>query len=676
MNNEHDCDNDSREHAEIATLRQEKELLAQQVKRLIKAEGGLYAYQEELDTQLKEYKELYALNRKFNATFDIRKIFEYSIEYIINHLEYERVVFLQLQEESDHFAVCAMDGYYDQAEMSSVAKLVIKQDDPLLSPLQEGAEFLICPPDSDSIELREYRSKLLMHEYLLYPLRSHTHSFALLVLGNSAGNAEFYHRISESGVALLGIGNLVGLLISAVENHTLYINMEKALEHERLVEAKYRGIFENATEGIFQSTPEGKFISCNPATAAIFGYETPQQLIEAITDIEQQLYVYPQRRRDMFALLQKGVDVKNFEVELFRSDGTTMWVLLSTRPTINQQGKILHVDGIIQDISERKQAETAIRELNEKLEQRVIARTKDLVTANHELRQVTGELEGAYSELQATQSRMLQQEKMASIGQLAAGVAHEINNPMGYIISNLNSLKKYTDKVIGFTRFQSAAMERLLVNPAAEQIAHEVREQKKTVKLDYILNDLDNLIQESLEGAERVKKIVQELKSFSRLDETGSKAEDINEGLESTIKIVWNELKYNATVKKEYGKIPRTICHLGQLNQVFMNMLVNAAQALETQGEITITTSSDNHNIYVTIADTGTGIPADKLDRIFDPFFTSKEVGKGTGLGLSIAYDIVKKHHGEIRVASELGKGTTFTVVLPIITESGDPGCA
>ncbi len=658
---------DTHEAVEIAALRSEKETLSQQVKKLVKAEGKLYAYQEELDAQLKEYKELYALNRKFNATFDIRKIFEYSIDYIIHNLEYERVIFFRQFDNTDHYVACAIDGYYDQEEKNLVADLVINQDDPFLSPLQEGGEYILCTADLDKNKFVAYRSKLLMNEFLIYPICSHKHLHTLLAVGNSSGNAEFYHRISANEGALLGIVNLVGLLISAVENHTFYANMEKALEQERLAEAKYRGIFENAIEGIYQSTPEGRFISCNPATAAIIGYDTPQQLIESITDIEHQLYVNPQRRREMFEMLHNRVDVKSFEVEFYRKDGSKMWVLLSTRPSFNEEGEILHIDGIVQDIGERKRAETAIRELNEELEQRVIARTRELVTANQELRQATGQLEGAYSELKSAQSRMLQQDKMASIGQLAAGVAHEINNPMGFIISNLNSLKKYTDKVISFTNFQSEAIEKLLLNADVHQIADDLKEQKKTLKLDYILSDLDNLIQESLEGAERVRKIVQELKSFSRIDASDFKAEDINEGLESTIKMVWNELKYNAIVTKEYGEIPYTICNLGQLNQVFMNILVNAAQAMETQGEISIRTSSDNGNIYVTISDTGTGIAADKLNRIFEPFYTSKDVGKGTGLGLSIAYDIIKKHNGEIQVESEVGKGTTFTLVLPII---------
>ncbi|HMK49329.1 MAG TPA: ATP-binding protein, partial [Thermodesulfovibrionales bacterium] len=176
-----------------------------------------------------------------------------------------------------------------------------------------------------------------------------------------------------------------------------------------------------------------------------------------------------------------------------------------------------------------------------------------------------------------------------------------------------------------------------------------------------------SLIKESLEGTERVKRIVQDLKTFSHIDEAEWKMADVNTSIESTLNIVWNEIKYKATLRKDYGDIPLTICNPGQLNQVFMNMLINAAHAIEKQGEITIRTFRSDGYVNVSISDTGRGIPDDKIGRIFEPFFTTKEVGKGTGLGLSIAYDIIKKHKGYISVESELGKGSTFTVKIPVI---------
>ncbi len=297
------------------------------------------------------------------------------------------------------------------------------------------------------------------------------------------------------------------------------------------------------------------------------------------------------------------------------------------------------------------------------------------------------EIERAYNELKVAQSQITQQEKMASIGQLAAGVAHEINNPTGFIMSNLGSFQKYVDKLIEFIRIQGEAITELAtpLSPPlvrvevkrgreSAEIIKDVSSRKKALKVDYITEDIRSLVKESLDGADRIKKIVQDLKSFSRVDEAELKMADINAGIESTINIVWNELKYKATVKKEYGDIPQTKCNPGQLNQVFMNILVNAAHAIDRQGEIRIRTwfippcgAEENGYINASISDTGSGIPADKLNRIFEPFYTTKEVGKGTGLGLSIAYDIVKKHKGEIRVESEVGRGTTFLVRIPVV---------
>ncbi|MFA4830353.1 MAG: PAS domain S-box protein, partial [Thermodesulfovibrionales bacterium] len=281
-----------------------------------------------------------------------------------------------------------------------------------------------------------------------------------------------------------------------------------------------------------------------------------------------------------------------------------------------------------------------------------------------ELEKKNRELEDAYSELKAAQSRILQQEKMASIGQLAAGVAHEINNPIGFISSNLGTLDKYVSRLTDFINAQSKAIENL---DRASVVTGEMHEKKKQLKLDYIIPDIKQLIAESLDGAQRVKSIVNDLKSFSRMDETEHRLADINSGLDSTINIVWNEIKYKAVLKKEYGNIPLTKCNLGQLNQVFMNMLVNAAHAIEKQGEITVKTWDNGNSIYISIADTGCGIPQDKLNDIFEPFFTTKELGKGTGLGLSIAYNIIKKHNGEIKVDSRMGEGTTFTLRIPVV---------
>jgi two-component system NtrC family sensor kinase len=309
--------------------------------------------------------------------------------------------------------------------------------------------------------------------------------------------------------------------------------------------------------------------------------------------------------------------------------------------------------------SERKQAEEALKKNQEEL----IQKNQEIEESRKNLQLALEELEGAYKELKASQAKILQQEKMASIGQLAAGVAHEINNPMAFISSNLGTLDKYMHRLTEFIQTQSEVIESLQATEAMEGL----KRKEKEIKLDYITEDIKGLITESLEGSERVRKIVQGLKSFARVDEAEYKYTDINECIETTINIVWNELKYKATLKKDYGKLPLTKCYPQQMNQVFMNLLINAGDAIEKQGEILIKTWDEDGSIWASISDTGHGILKEDLHRIFEPFFTTKEVGKGTGLGLSITYEIVKKHNGEITVESEVGKGTTFTVRIPIV---------
>lgn len=289
---------------------------------------------------------------------------------------------------------------------------------------------------------------------------------------------------------------------------------------------------------------------------------------------------------------------------------------------------------------------------------------KGWVVTLHEttdMKKVSHELAEAYVELKNTQSRILQQEKMASIGQLAAGVAHEINNPIGFISSNLNSLGKYLNRLTSFIRQVSEILSARKENALSE----EIDAARRTLKVDRILDDVKDLIAESQDGAERVRKIVQDLKSFSRVNDPEPKDSDINECLDSTINIVWNEIKYVAELRKEYCALPRISCQPQQLNQVFMNLLVNAAHAITGKGVITVKSWHEEGTVCVSVADTGCGIPAENIGRIFEPFFTTKEVGKGTGLGLSITYDIVKKHRGEITVESEPGMGTTFMIRLP-----------
>ncbi|MBU0483050.1 MAG: peptidylprolyl isomerase [Proteobacteria bacterium] len=308
--------------------------------------------------------------------------------------------------------------------------------------------------------------------------------------------------------------------------------------------------------------------------------------------------------------------------------------------------------------------EKVLGQLKECLEKKRLKMS--LASEKKTLEKTHRELEQLYHELQTTQAQVIQQEKLASIGNLAAGVAHEINNPMGFIASNLSTLGKYALKLTEFIEAQSS----VLTSHQDREKIEDIQEKRKNLKIDYLLNDIPDLIAESLDGADRVKIIVQNLKSFARTDDQKPMLADLNACLESTLNIIWNELKYKCTVKKDYGDLPLVRCFPQQLNQVFMNLLLNAAQAIETQGEIIIQTFSDRSFVHVTITDTGCGIPTENLDKIFEPFFTTKKIGMGTGLGMSIAYDLIKKHNGKIAIQSEIGKGTTFTVSIPVQDES------
>ena len=283
-----------------------------------------------------------------------------------------------------------------------------------------------------------------------------------------------------------------------------------------------------------------------------------------------------------------------------------------------------------------------------------------------ELQQTIAEQKKYEESMKAMQAQIIQQEKMASIGQLAAGVAHEINNPMGFITSNLTSLGKYAERLDTYI----AALQKSLYECPDHPGLEELDQLRQKLKVDYIVSDVNELINESLDGANRVRRIVQDLKSFSRVDQAEKTCANLNDCLETTINIAWNELKYIATLERRFGNIPKISCNPQQLNQVFLNLLVNAAQSMEQQGTITVTTWSEPSQVCVSVADTGKGIPKEVQERIFEPFFTTKPAGKGTGLGLSISADIIRKHQGEISVESEPGKGTTFVVRLPV-EESG-----
>jgi two-component system NtrC family sensor kinase len=284
--------------------------------------------------------------------------------------------------------------------------------------------------------------------------------------------------------------------------------------------------------------------------------------------------------------------------------------------------------------------------------------------ADAEQLQHNDELTELNARLSMAQERLMQSEKLASIGQLAAGVAHEINNPIGYVFSNFETLGTYIGRMLTmFKSYQRA--EASIANP---EVLAELHALRATIDLDFLMEDIPVLMAESREGISRVRKIVQDLKDFSRVDANQEwQWANLHAGIDSTLNILSNEIKYKADVVKEYGQIPDIECQPSHINQVIMNIVINGAQAIGGErGCITIRTGCDEVNVWIEVADTGTGMPKEIASRIFDPFFTTKPIGSGTGLGLSLSYGIIQKHGGQIDVQSAPGCGTTFRITLPI----------
>ncbi|HBE02763.1 MAG TPA: hypothetical protein DC049_09840 [Spirochaetia bacterium] len=276
-----------------------------------------------------------------------------------------------------------------------------------------------------------------------------------------------------------------------------------------------------------------------------------------------------------------------------------------------------------------------------------------------------------YGNLKKAQAQLVQSEKMASIGQLAAGIAHEINNPVGFISSNLSVLKKYfsgmSSIISGFEKIISENIPGKFSDNEIQKTAEKI---KKDNDFGFIQNDLPGLLDETMEGVGRVNKIVASLKNFAHPAGETHKPSDLNAEIDKALVLVWNQLKYNCEVIKDFQSIPPVTCNQGQIGQVFVNLLINAAQAMEEKkGKIRIKTRQENSTVFLEFSDTGQGITEENISRVFDPFFTTKDVGKGTGLGLSLVYGIINDHKWSIDVKSRVNEGTVFTIKIPLPEE-------
>jgi two-component system NtrC family sensor kinase len=409
---------------------------------------------------------------------------------------------------------------------------------------------------------------------------------------------------------------------------------------------------------------------------AFYGHRRPLLADLIVAGLDNELDMHYQKKWWASTLIPGACEAEDF-FPLIGASG--LWLHFTAAPLRDALGNIVGAIETIRDVSKRKEAETALRLVNDNLEVVVERRTAQLADINEklqadifrrhlaeaDLQRSNLELAALNEQLSRAQQQLVQSEKLASIGQLAAGVAHEINNPIGYIFSNFTTLQGYLDQL--FAMFD--AYEGAEAQIGAPDVAAALRDLRKHIDLDFLREDIPSLMAESREGIVRVRHIVQDLKDFSRVD-TDQKWvwANLHQGIDSTLNIVGNEIKYRATVVKEYGNIPDIECLPLQINQVVMNLVVNAAHAVgERHGRISVRTGCDSDDgVWIEIADNGSGIPADILSRIFDPFFTTKPVGKGTGLGLSLSYGIVQRHGGRIEVNTIPGEGTCFRVHLPV----------
>lgn len=441
-------------------------------------------------------------------------------------------------------------------------------------------------------------------------------------------------------------------------NEIMQSNLYSALRES---ESRFKELAENISALIWITNAKHMPIFCNQFWFATFNLppEIPsrEQWLNAIhpedRDNVTQTYIRAAEERSKFKI----------QYRLLSASGKITWIYETAAPRVRKNGSFAGLMGCGMDITSQKQAETTLTRSNEQLEEEVEKRTQELIKINRRLEIEKNQQLLLNSQLKEAQSHLVQSEKMASIGQLAAGVAHEINNPIGYINSNLTSLKTYIDNLLALVAVYETAE---ATSSDSEQL-EQIKAFKQKIDLEFLKTDVLDLLVESREGATRVKQIVQNLKDFSHLGSDDDwQWSDLHVGLETTLNIVNNEVKYKAKVVKEFGNLPEVKCLPHQLNQVFMNLLINAAHSIESEGIITLRTGAENDLAWVEISDTGKGIAPEHLSKIFDPFFTTKPVGKGTGLGLSVSYSIIQRHQGEIKLSSQLGQGTTFRIILPV----------
>lgn len=426
-------------------------------------------------------------------------------------------------------------------------------------------------------------------------------------------------------------------------------------------EKRYRELVENLREIVLESNELGKITFLNRAWEETLGYSIEDSVGQQLID-----FIHPEDRDIAAQALNEIYSTTasiDREFRFLHQTKQVIWLNLLAKPSPNKG-----LSGSLTNITDRKQSQITLQQMNEVLEHRVEERTQLLQKANEQLHQeilersrVEETLRQTLKQLQQTQTQLIQTEKMLSLGQMVAGIAHEINNPINFIYGNLTHVREYSTNLLELIeRYQKS-----FLNPP-QSIIDFINE----IDLDFIRTDLTKMLASMKTGTNRIRNIILSLRNFSRLDESDKKAVDLHEGIDNTLLLLKHRCHSDIEIIRKYEDLPLLFCYPAQLNQVFMNIINNALDVLSEsiidRKTIVIQTETNaNFQVCIRIRDNGPGIAPEIRDRLFDPFFTTKPVGKGTGLGLAICYQIVTKHQGSIVVNSELGEGTEFAIYLP-----------
>ncbi len=456
-----------------------------------------------------------------------------------------------------------------------------------------------------------------------------------------------------TAVAILALGAATTLYVRQLNrSHArLLASLETELAGRRKVEDAlrasegfYHSLVENVPQVIFRKDLEGRFTFVNQKLCGELG----RPLAEIVGRTDFDFFPAPlaeKYRRDDAHVVATGEAFEAVE-EYASSHGETLYVHVIKTPLRDPSGATIGVQGIFWDVTERKRAEEL------------------LVRQNEQLRELAASEQRAHAELKTAQSRLVESEKLASLGQMVAGVAHEINNPVAFVSNNVAVLQRDLGDMRDLLALYEEARD--LVAAGSPDLYARIAALRDQVDIDYVMENIDGLLRRSRDGLGRIQQIVKDLRAFARLDEGEFNDADLNEGVESTVTIIrgYGRRKH-VEIETDLAPLPPVYCHAAKINQVVMNLLTNAIDACPEGGLVTVRTAIDGAGVRVEVADTGAGIEPAIRDRIFDPFFTTKPIGQGTGLGLSISYGIVQTHGGSIEVDSEPGRGTRFTIRLP-----------